>query len=110
MGWGLSQAVGLTDIGTQCPNTARDQQQVAELLGAVQAPAGGTSLAALPPIGEGLASAELCEAIRTFQIVQGLANDARVDPNGATWQRLMQIVHPGLAPPGGVPLMLVASN
>lgn len=110
MGWGLNQAVGLTDFGTQCPNTARDQQQVAELLDAVGMPAGGTSLSGLPPIGQGLASPELCEAIRSFQFVQGLTNDARVDPNGATWQRLMQIVHPELAPPGGVPLMLVASN
>lgn len=112
MAWGLRDAVGLTNAGTQCPNRALDQQQVAELLDAVGLPAGGTSLDSLPPIGEGFASNELCEAIRNFQSVQdGLVSDARVDADGATWTRLMELVGPGRAPAGeGVPLLLSVSD
>ncbi|MEU7428167.1 hypothetical protein [Streptomyces sp. NPDC040750] len=44
----MRDAVGLTNAGTQCPNQALDQQQVAELLDAVGPPAGGTSLDSLP--------------------------------------------------------------
>ncbi|HEV7647665.1 MAG TPA: hypothetical protein VGP26_05860 [Actinophytocola sp.] len=110
MGWALSGAVGLTNEGTQAQNRATDQQQVAELLDAVGLPAGGLPIDALPPIGDGFASPELCDGIRGFQQVQGLVTDARVDVNGATWQRLMAIVHPGGEPPGGVPLLLTAST
>ncbi|WP_432123679.1 hypothetical protein [Streptomyces sp. C10-9-1] len=112
MPWGLREAVGLTNAGTQCPNYAYDQQQVAELLDAVGLPAGGTSLDALPPIGDGHASDELCEAIRTFQTVQdGLIADARVDVGAATWTRLMELVDPGNASAGdGVALLLAVSN
>lgn len=106
MVWKLTAAVGLTDAGTQCPNKAFDQQQVAELLDAVGMPAGGTSLDDLPPIEEGFASPELCEAIRNFQSVQALTQDARVDIGGTTWQQLVSIVHPDSVPLGGVPLML----
>ncbi|MDT0447791.1 hypothetical protein [Streptomyces hesseae] len=112
MAWGLREAVGLTDEGTQCPNNASDQQQVAELLDAVGSPAGGTSLDELPPIGEGEASDQLCTAIRNFQSVQeGLTADARVDVGGATWTRLMDLVQPGSAPAGeAVPLLLTVSD
>jgi hypothetical protein len=111
MGWGLRAAVGLTDQGTQCPNFGGDQQQVAELLNAVGIPAGGIPLHSLPPIEEGHASAELCEAIRTFQSVQqGLAQDARVDVNDQTWQRLVSLAGLSSPPLGGVPLLLVVSS
>lgn len=110
MVWKLTAAVGLTDEGTQCPNVASDQQQVAELLDAVGSPAGGISLNDLPPIGDGLASPELCEAIRTFQTIQGLPQDARVDVDGSTWQRLVELAQPGSAPPGGVPLLLAVAE
>lgn len=112
MPWGLHEAVGLTNAGTQCPNHASDQQEVAELLDAVGLPAGGTSLDGLPPIEEGNASNELSEAIRTFQTVQdGLIADARVDVGEATWARLMELVDPGHAPFGaGVPLLLSVSD
>jgi peptidoglycan hydrolase-like protein with peptidoglycan-binding domain len=110
MKWGLRQPVGLTDEGTQCPNHATDQQQVGELLDAVGLPAGGTPLETLPPIGEGFASPELSEAIRGFQQIQGLVADARVDVNGATWRRLIDLVDPGDAPPGGTPLLLAVSD
>jgi hypothetical protein len=112
MPWGLREAVGLTNEGTQCPNRASDQQQVAELLDAVGLPAGGTSLDTLPPIGDGHASYELCEAIRTFQTVQdGLVADARVDVGGGTWTRLMELVDPGSAPAdAGTPLLLAVSD
>lgn len=112
MPWGLREAVGLTDEGTQCPNHASDQQQVAELLDAVGLPAGGTSLDAIPPIGDGHASYELCEAVRNFQTVQdGLVADARVDVGGGTWTRLMELVDPAGAPSeAGTPLLLAVSN
>jgi hypothetical protein len=110
MAWGLRAAVGLTDAGTQCPNYGGDQQQVAELLDAVGLPAGGTNFDVLPPVEEGHASAALCEAIRGFQLVQGLGADARVDVGGATWQRLTGIAQPGGLVLGGVPLLLVAST
>lgn len=112
MPWGLREPVGLTNEGTQCPNHATDQQQVAELLDAVGLPAGGTSLDALPPIGDGHASNELCEAIRDFQTVQdGLVADARVDVGAGTWNRLMELVAPAGAPAGAaVPLLLAVSN
>jgi hypothetical protein len=115
MGWGLKQAVGLTDQGTQCPNLASDQQQVCELLDAVidvdvappLSPHAGTRFDDLPPIEDGLASPQLWEAIRRFQAGEGdLTQDARVDPGGATWNRLIQLVSPGNAPPGPVPLLL----
>ncbi|MEU0253804.1 hypothetical protein ABZ299_15165 [Streptomyces sp. NPDC006184] len=112
MPWGLREPVGLTNEGTQCPNQATDQQQVAELLDAVGLPAGGTSLDALPPIGDGQASDELCEAIRGFQTVQdGLVADARVDVGAGTWNRLMELVDPAGAPAGAaVPLLLAVSD
>jgi hypothetical protein len=110
MGWALSGAVGLTNEGTQARNRAADQQQVAELLDAVGLPAGGFPLDALPSIGDGVASPELCEGIRGFQQVQGLVTDARVDVDGATWRRLMSLVQPGEESPGGVPLLLTAST
>ncbi|SNX55714.1 hypothetical protein SAMN06272735_0140 [Streptomyces sp. TLI_55] len=112
MSWGLREAVGLTDEGTQCPNHASDQQQVAELLDAVGLPAGGTPLDSLPPIEDGHASDELCEAVREFQTVQdGLVADARVDVGAGTWTRLMELVDPGSAPAGvGTPLLLAVSN
>jgi hypothetical protein len=110
LGFGLRAAVGLTDAGTQCPNVGGDQQQVAELLDAARLPAGGTALTDLPPIEEGFASPALCEAIRRFQAVQGLTTDARVDVNGATWQRLLSTAQPMAPPVGGVPLLLVAST
>lgn len=112
MPWGLRDPVGLTDEGTQCPNHASDQQQIAELLDAVGLPAGGTPLDALPPIGDGHASYELCEAIRSFQTVQeGLVADARVDVNAGTWNRLMYLVDPGGTPAeAGTPLLLAVSN
>lgn len=110
MKWGLTDAVGLTNEGTQCRNLASDQQQVAELLDAAGLPAGGRPLDELPPIGDGLASVELCDSIRGFQEVQGLIADARVDIGGATWQRLIELVDPGNAPPGGVPVLLVVSD
>jgi hypothetical protein len=112
MPWGLRDAVGLTNEGTQCPNHASDQQQVAELLDAVGLPAGGTSLDALPPIGDGHASPELCEAVRDFQSVQeGLVADARVDVGGGTWNRLMGLVDPAGAPAAGaLPVLLAVSD
>lgn len=115
MSWGLKQAVGLTDAGTQCPNLASDQQQVCELLDAVVdvpvvppfLPAVGTRIADLPPVEDGRASGELCEAIRRFQVGEGdLGTDARVDPGGGTWTRLMLRVNPGSAPPGPVALLM----
>jgi hypothetical protein len=110
MAWGLKAAVGLTDAGTQCPNFGGDQQQVVELLDAIGLPAGGISIDSLPPVEEGHASPQLCEAIRTFQLVQGLGADARVDVNGATWQRLIGLAQPGGFVIGGVPLLLVSSS
>ncbi|MCX4580980.1 hypothetical protein OHB41_49400 [Streptomyces sp. NBC_01571] len=112
MPWGLREAVGLTNEGTQCPNHASDQQQVAELLDAVGLPAGGTSLDTLPPIEDGQASDELCKAIRNFQTVQdGLIADARVDVGAGTWTRLMELVDPGSAPAeAGTPLLLAVST
>lgn len=110
-GWGLGHAVGLTNEGTQCPNIGFDQQQVGELLDAVGLPAGGTSLEHLPAIEHGHASPELCEAIRGFQRVQaGLVDDARVDVNGPTWERLIKLGAPTAVPFGGVPLMLSATK
>ncbi|MEV0174627.1 hypothetical protein AB0I00_26350 [Streptomyces sp. NPDC050803] len=112
MPWGLREAVGLTNEGTQCPNHASDQQQIAELLDAVGMPAGGTPLDSLPPIEDGLASHELCEAVRDFQTVQeGLVADARVDVGAGTWNRLMELVDPAGAPAeAAVPLLLAVSN
>ncbi|MDT9696956.1 hypothetical protein [Streptomyces sp. P17] len=112
MPWGLREAVGLTNEGTQCPNHAADQQQVAELLDAVGLPAGGTALDALPPIADGHASNELCEAVRDFQTVQeGLVADARVDVGAGTWNRLMALVDPAGAPvEAATPLLLAVSN
>ncbi|MFD0599459.1 hypothetical protein ACFQZ4_49980 [Catellatospora coxensis] len=101
MRWGLTDAVGLTDAGTQSPNHATDQQQIGELLDAVGLPAGGTSLDLLPPIEDGTASPELCAAIRGFQEIQGLTTDSRVDVGGATWRRLIALVAPGRSRPAG---------
>jgi hypothetical protein len=115
MGWGLRDAVGLTNAGTQSPNHAIDQQQVGELLDGVARlpieipgiPHEGTLIENLPPIEDGLATPELCEAIRRFQAGEGdLIADSRVDVNGATWNRLMSLVQPGMEPPGPVPLLL----
>jgi hypothetical protein len=115
MGWGLRDAVGLTNAGTQCPNHAIDQQQIGELLDAVARlpveipgiPHEGTLIENLPPIEDGVATPELCEAIRRFQAGEGdLVADSRVDVNGATWNRLISLVQPGMEPPGPVPLLL----
>lgn len=73
MKWGLTDAVGLTNEGTQCRNLASDQQQVAELLDAAGLPAGGRPLDELPPIGDGLASVELCDSIRGSRRSKGLS-------------------------------------
>lgn len=115
MAWGLTNAVGKTNEGGQCPNVAADQQQVAELLDAVAnlpieipgVPHEGTLLADLPPIEDGHASEELSEAIRRFQTGEGdLTADARVDVGGATWQRLIGLVNPEQLVPGPSPVLL----
>lgn len=65
----------------------------------------------MPPIEDGVASPELFEGIRRFQAGEGdLVADARVDVNGATWNRLMSLVQPGMAPPGPIPLLLSVRN
>jgi len=112
MGFALQNAVGLNSDGSFAPNLVPDQQQVAELLMMIPLPAGGLNTGTGPaldlptPFVEGYVSAELLGAIQTFQTVQSasLNVDLRVDPNGPTWQLLVQL---GTQPP--IPTDLLAT-
>lgn len=99
MSFNLQNAVGLNNDGSFAPNLVQDQQQVAELLMMIPLPAGGLKTSTGPaveiptPFVDGFISAELVGAIQTFQTVQSesLNIDLRVDPNGPTWQLLIQL-------------------
>jgi hypothetical protein len=112
MGFNLQKAVGLNADGSFAPNLVQDQQQVAELMMMLALPFGGLRTNTGPavviptPFVEGAISAELLGAIQTFQEVQtaSLNVDLRVEPNGPTWQLLVQ-----LATQAQLPVQLLAT-